>query len=844
MKKPTLAFVLSGLLFLLNLALASSEVGHTRVEGGHKEPLVLTADLGTESCRVGLWDAKGNLISTSSASYVTTFPRPGWAEQDPGDWWLSFQKASRDALSKPGVDPKSVCAICVDSTACSVVALDAEMRPLRNCLLWCDSRSSKQCDEIIAKGKGDPALRVNCDGKGPISAEWMIPKALWLKQEEPETWSSSTFICEKQDFINWKLTGDLVSSGCNTAARWHFNGVDPPISLLEKLDLTDLLAKWPKKMVPMGELVGSLSRESASALGGLPETGIPVVQGGPDAYVGMLGLGVMDPKRMALITGSSHLHLCVSERSLSGSGFWGAYKDAPMAGLCFAEGGQSSTGSLLQWAKKLMGGSSSEGVSFATLDAEAERAPPGADGLLCLETFQGSRTPETDPRARGALVGLSLFHTRGHVWRSLLEGICLGTRHCISALQKAGLGADELIIGGGASRSPFFLQLHADVTGLPVVVTEQENAPLLGCAVLAAAGAGLFPLAQVPGGTLNEEDTILASVRRAAASMVRVNRRVLPDPSKTQIYNSLFRVYRGMGGLLSESIHSLQAPPDSSDSADEPIFPAVPSEDRPRGRLETIVVPSLLASDHGYLAQEASLCREMGATWVHIDVCDGGETAQGSLTLGPQAVAAIVRAAPGLKTDVHVVANRPGAYIQAMAEAGVTRLTLQWEQLAAPEVEAVGPHAVVAVITAVCRRVRDSGMACGLCLGPDTPVEVLLPLDDLLSGPAPVIEFIDVLAVKPGIGGQSFGSSALPKVAFLRKRFPFLNIGIDGGVSEENIARAVAAGANVLIAGTAVFGTERRRIHNGDGVVRGRLGRLRKLAAAAAAPDASKASLL
>lgn len=824
------------LLFYVWLALSqASEVGI---------PLVLTADLGTESCRVGLWDAKGNLISTSSAPYVTTYPRPGWAEQAPEDWWVSFQKASRDALSKPGVDPKSVCAICIDTTACSVVALDAEMRPLRNCLLWCDSRSSKQCDEILAKGKGDPALRVNCDGKGPISAEWMIPKALWLKQEEPETWAAAAYICEKQDFINWKLTGgELVASGCNTAARWHFSGADPPRSLLEKLNLSDLLGKWPKKMVPMGALVGALSRESASALGGLPETGIPVVQGGPDAYVGMLGLGVLEPKRMALITGSSHLHLCVSEISLSGSGFWGAYKDAPMAGLCFAEGGQSSTGSLLQWAKKLMGGGSpsdNNAVSFATLDAEAEKVPPGADGLVCLETFQGSRTPETDPRARGALVGLSLFHSRGHVWRSLLEGICLGTRHCISALQKAGLGADELVVGGGATRSPFFLAMHADVTGLPVVITEQDNAPLLGCAVLAAAGAGLFPLAQVPGGAQNqEEDTILAGVRRAAASMVRVSRRILPNAANTHKYDALFRVYRGMGGLLRESIHSLQAPPESAEDA---TVPAVPSEGT-RGRQELTVVPSLLASDHGYLAQEASMCLELGATWVHIDVCDGGETAQGSLTVGPQAVAAIVRGAPGLMADVHLVANRPGAYIQAMAEAGVTRLTLQWEQLAVPEVEAVGPHAVVAVITAVSRRVRDSGMACGLCLAPDTPVEVLLPLADLLSGPAPVIEFIDILAVKPGVGGQAFGSSALQKVSFLRKRFPFLNIGIDGGVSDETIARAVNAGANFLIAGTAIFGTERRRIQDGDGGVRARLGRLRKLAVAAVAADGSKASM-
>jgi ribulose kinase len=142
-----------------------------------------------------------------------------------------------------------------------------------------DARSAPQCAHILTAAKGDPALQVNCNGAGPLSAEWMIPKALWIKQNEPETWKASTVICEKQDFINYKLTGRLVASGCNVAARWHWNAREAcaappgnrlagrPVSLLEQVGLSDLLDKWPEQCVAMGCRVGPLTAEAAEHLG-------------------------------------------------------------------------------------------------------------------------------------------------------------------------------------------------------------------------------------------------------------------------------------------------------------------------------------------------------------------------------------------------------------------------------------------------------------------------------------------------------------------------------------------------------------------------------------------------
>ena len=169
--------------------------------------------------------------------------------------------ACREATRRLDID--RIKGISVDTTACSVVALDNNFKPLRKSLLWMDTRSSPETDLILQSGRGDPALNVNCDGEGPLSAEWMLPKSLWIKRNEPEIWNNAQFICEKQDYLNLKLTGRYCASGCNVAARWHWNAEEAcsldrtgdgsgdrhrgrPVRLLHKIGLSDILEKWPK----------------------------------------------------------------------------------------------------------------------------------------------------------------------------------------------------------------------------------------------------------------------------------------------------------------------------------------------------------------------------------------------------------------------------------------------------------------------------------------------------------------------------------------------------------------------------------------------------------------------
>jgi len=291
-----------------------------------RSQLVVSVDVGTESTRAAVFDASGALLGLAAVKHATDYPRPGWAEQDPAAWWSGLGEAVRGAVAESGCDPASIGCLCLATTSCTVLALDDAGVPLRPALLWMDARSAVQAAEIMARGAGDPALSVNCGGAGPLSAEWMLPKALWLKENEPTVWAAAATVCECQDWLNFKLTGELVAGGCNVATRWHCDGVEAlrpaedggeggfggqPTSLLARVGLSDLGAKWPRRCVAMGAPIGPLTSAACARLGLAP--GVLLVQGGADAFVAMVGMGAVGGGVLGLVTGSSHLQVRVAK---------------------------------------------------------------------------------------------------------------------------------------------------------------------------------------------------------------------------------------------------------------------------------------------------------------------------------------------------------------------------------------------------------------------------------------------------------------------------------------------------------------------------------------------------
>ena len=497
-----------------------------------EQSLVLGLDGGTEGLRAGLFTLGGEPLAFASVAYATQFPQPAWAEQDPADWWAAAGEATRRALAEAGVSADAVLGMAVDTTCCSVVMLDANGDAVRPALIWMDVRSGEHAQAIA--DTGDPALRVNSDGAGPVSAEWLLPKARWLKHNDRARYDSAHTVCEYQDYLNWKLTGRRAASLNNASVRWHYDARRGGYadSLLAAAGLEDLKEKLPDDVVPMGAPLGLLTKAAAEHLGLSP--GLPVAQGGADAFVAMPGLGVVDAGKFALITGSSHLQLGLSAAEVRGAGVWGSYADAVIPGLHTVEGGQTSTGSIINWLRGLYG----DDASYDALNAAAEALPPGSDGVVVLDHFQGNRTPYTDPDSRGVISGLSLSHGREHLFRAAIEGIAFGTELIFANLREHGVSLDEIVVCGGATRSPLWLQVHADVSNVPLRLTAVADAPALGSAVLAATGAGAFD-----------------DVASASRAMVRFTETIEPDAARHDAYREVYEVYRDTYGAVRSLSH-------------------------------------------------------------------------------------------------------------------------------------------------------------------------------------------------------------------------------------------------------------------------------------------------
>jgi ribulose kinase len=239
----------------------------------------------------------------------------------------------------------------------------------------------------------------------------------------------------------------------------------------------------------------------------------------------MIGLGVARPGQLALITGSSHLQFGVTEAPIHAPGVWGAYPDIVYPGRYIVEGGQTSTGSIINWLRRFCGGK----LDLAVLNEKAAMLEPGSDGLIVQDHFQGNRTPYTDPLSRGAIVGLTLAHEPHHVFRAMVEGIGFGTRAILDAFRAGGYASTEMTVGGGATASPLWMQIHADTAGIPVRIPASPDAPSTGSAVLAAHGAGRF-----------------ASIDEGIAAMVRPGTSVEPRPRETALYQEIYQRYRAL----------------------------------------------------------------------------------------------------------------------------------------------------------------------------------------------------------------------------------------------------------------------------------------------------------
>lgn len=546
--KHALALILAEMRTIMHLTLWSTALYQRFLDflemdyDNMKKDYVLGIDMGTGGARVGIFDLQGNVVVFADESYPLYTPKSGWAEQKSDEWWAAICKASRRAIDESGIDPTCIIGMSVDTTCCTVLLVDDNIEPIRPALMWMDVRASEQAKRITSTK--DPALKYN--GYGNVSAEWMPCKALWLKENEPENYNRATYVLECIDWLMYKLTGVLTASINTTSARWYYDRPNGgfPRDFYAKIGLDDLIGKFPSDVVDMGVATGKLTRSAAVDLGLVP--GIVVGEGGADAFVGMLGLNVVEPGRMALITGSSHLHLGLTSKEIHTKGMFGAYPDAVVPGLYMVEGGQISTGSIVNWFQKNFCGDIRQQAQkqqrsvYDILNEQADELPVGSEGLMVLDYFQGNRTPYSDSDVRGMIYGLSLNHRPAHIYRAIIEAICYGTELIFSTFDKAGIRPSGVYISGGAVKSELWLKTHANVSNVPIYVPKVSEAPCLGSALLGAVAAGAY-----------------GSIREAAENMITIERKIEPDDEKHQAYQFYFKKYEQAYHLMKDWMHEV-----------------------------------------------------------------------------------------------------------------------------------------------------------------------------------------------------------------------------------------------------------------------------------------------
>lgn len=447
--------------------------------------VVLGLDVGTSGVKVILVGLSGDVLAAATTALSLTTPQPGWAEQDPDTWWSACLTSIREVLGRQA--DARVLAVGISGQMHSSVFLDEHGSVIRPALLWCDGRTTAECREITQRAGGEERLRewvCNAALEG-----FTLPKILWLRKHEPVAFARLRRVLLAKDYIRYRLTNELATEPSDASGTLMYDPAAQRWSR-EMLDAVELPLALLPDVRPSAAVLGKLTTEAAR-LSGLA-AGTPVVGGGADNACGAAGVGAVAPGEAVSSWGTSGTVLAPTAEPRVDPGLRAHTFCHVAPGVWYVMGVVLSAGGAFAWYREQFARELAAAGADERLNEEAAAIAPGAEGVTFLPYLQGERTPHRDASARGAFLGLSLAHTRAHLTRAVLEGVCFALRDSLAILQEMGLAPGRLLLTGGGARSPFVRRMQSDVCGLPVCTVNREEGPAYGAALLAAVGAGAF----------------------------------------------------------------------------------------------------------------------------------------------------------------------------------------------------------------------------------------------------------------------------------------------------------------------------------------------------------------
>lgn len=487
--------------------------------------VLIGIDMGTGSSKAVVTTADGCIVATATRPrpHSMSMPRPGWAEVDAESvWWQDVISLCQELV--PQAHGTKIAGVCVSGVGpCLVLCNDAD-QPVRPAILYgIDMRATAEIEELTERFGAQEILE---RGGTPLSTQAVGPKALWVQRNEPDAWAQATRWYNSNSFIAKRLTGEYVldhhtASQCDPLYDIKANDWYSPW-------YEDVMVGMPKpRLAWPSDVVGRVTAAAAEATG-LPE-GTPVCAGTVDAWAEAFSAGVRKPGDLMLMYGSTMFFVQVLHDLASHPQLWTTAGVDP--GTYTLAAGMSTSGSLTSWVQDLVGG-----TPFTDLVREAAAVPAGSDGVLLLPYFAGERTPIFDARARGVIVGLSLRHTRAHLFRAVYEGIAFGIRQILEVLDGDMDAVKRLVAVGGGTQGGLWTQIVSDVTGREQDVPAESIGASYGDALMAAIGVGLVP---------SETDW-------AAPGQT-----VKPNPATHEVYGALYRSYCELYPATKAYMHQL-----------------------------------------------------------------------------------------------------------------------------------------------------------------------------------------------------------------------------------------------------------------------------------------------
>jgi xylulokinase len=479
---------------------------------------LLGMDVGTGGTRAVLVDEQGRVVASAASEHAPfRSPQPGWAEQDPEDWWRAAQAAIREVLVTSSVKASDIAGIGLTGQMHGAVMLDADGKVLRPSLIWCDQRTGPQCDWLHAQIDRERLIELTCN---PALPNFTLTKLLWVREHEPEVFARIAHVLCPKDYVRFRLTGAYAMDVQEASGTLLLDVTNRRWSS-EVARVAGIDEAWLPQLFESPDVCAQISATGADATGLI--AGTPVVAGAGDQGAGAVGMGILQPGSVSATIGTSGVVFAATAAPT---------KD-PMGRLhtfCHAVPGRwhvmgvtQAAGLSLRWLRDVI----SPGSGYDTLTAEAEHVPAGSDGLLWAPYLLGERTPHLDSQATAAFYGITASHTRGHLSRAVLEGVAYSLKDTFTLFAELGIPVKGIRLGGGGARGPLWRAIQANIYAHTVDVLTAEEGGAFGAALLAGVGTGIW----------NDTDA-------ACATAIRVAEQIAPDPAAAQNYMDGYAVYR------------------------------------------------------------------------------------------------------------------------------------------------------------------------------------------------------------------------------------------------------------------------------------------------------------